>query len=158
MALLVGCDPGFNGALALLTDGGDLVDLFDMPIVEVGTKKRISAPLIAAKLRDWKPDYAVIELVGAMPGNGSVSMFNFGYGAGQIEGVCIGCGISVAFVRPQAWKQAIRVTKDKGSSRLMAQRLWPAHAEKFARVMDDGRAEAALIGFAGRAQYQRDAA
>ena len=53
---------------------------------------------------------------------------------------------------------AMRVTADKGACRLMAQRMWPALSDLFARVRDDGRAEAALLGFYGRAQWQKQEA
>jgi hypothetical protein len=36
---------------------------------------------------------------------------------------------------------------DKGESRALAMRLWPDHGDRFARVKDDGRAEAALIAW-----------
>lgn len=155
---IVGCDPGATGGLAFLTDGGDLLHVQDMPMVEIAGKKRVSAPLLVAVLRQWAPRMAVIELVGAMPGQGVSSMFAFGYAAGVLECACAASGAAVTFVTPPVWKRAMKVTKDKGSSRMMAQRLWPAHAGDFARVRDDGRAEAALIGFYGRAQWQRDQA
>lgn len=148
-------DPGASGALARLTDGGDLLAVADMPVVEVGGRRRISAPLLAGILREWAPRLAVVERVGARPNQGVSGMFAFGYGAGMIEGMCAMAGIPLVFVQPAVWKRALKVTADKGSSRLMAQRLWPAHAASFARVRDDGRAEAALIGFHGRAQWQR---
>jgi crossover junction endodeoxyribonuclease RuvC len=37
----------------------------------------------------------------------------------------------------------------KDAARAEAIRRWPSHASLFARVKDDGRAEAALIGVAG---------
>lgn len=156
--MILGIDPGATGGLALLTDGGDLLDVVDMPIVEVRGKKRVAAPLLAQIIAGWQPRLAVIEQVGAMPGQGVSSMFTFGYSAGLLEGACAMGGIPVVFVVPAVWKRAMKVTADKGGCRLMAQRLWPAHAGSFARVRDDGRAEAALIGFHGRAQWQREAA
>lgn len=153
--MIVGFDPGASGALARLTDGGDLLAVADMPVVEVGGKRRVSAPLLAAILREWAPRLAVVERVSAMPNQGVSGMFAFGYGAGVIEGMCAMAGIPVVFVQPAVWKRALKVTADKGACRLMAQRLWPAHAASFARVKDHDRAEAALIGFYGRAQWQR---
>lgn len=153
--MIAGFDPGATGALARLTDGGDLLAVCDMPVVEVRGKQRISAPGVAVILREWAPRLAVIEAVGVRPGEGAVGAFSFGYGAGLLEGACAMAGIPVVFVQPAVWKRAMKVTADKGACRLMAQRLWPAHAASFARVKDDGRAEAALVGFYGRAQWQR---
>lgn len=153
--MIAGFDPGVSGALARLTDGGDLLAVADMPVVEVRGRSRISAPAVAHLLREWQPRLAVIEQVGTRPGEGAVGAFSFGYGAGLLEGACAMAGIPVVFVQPAVWKRALKVTADKGACRLMAQRLWPAHAASFARVRDDGRAEAALIAFHGRAQWQR---
>lgn len=153
--MLVAFDPGVTGALARLTDGGDLLAVADMPVVEVRGKRRISAPGVAHILREWQPRLAVVEQVGVRPKEGAVGAFSFGYGAGLLEGACAMAGIPVVFVRPEVWKRALKVTADKGSCRLMAQRLWPAHAASFARVKDSDRAEAALLGFYGRAQWQR---
>ena len=155
---IAGFDPGAEGGIAFLTDGGDLLHVEDMPMIEVAGKKRVSAALLGALLREWAPRLAVIEQVGAMPGQGVSSMFAFGYSAGILFGACAALNIPTTFVQPAAWKRAIKVTKDKGSSRQMAQRLWPAHAARFIRVRDDGRAEAALIAFHGRAQWQRESA
>ncbi len=153
---IVGCDPGAKGGLAFLTDGGDLLHVEDMPAIDVGGRARVSASLLVALLRRWAPRLAVIEQVGAMPGQGVSSTFTFGYAAGVLECACAASGAAVTFVAPAAWKRGMRVTKDKGSSLQMAQRLWPAQADRFARVRDEGRAEAALIGSFGRAQWQRE--
>ncbi len=153
--MIVGFDPGATGALARLTDGGDLLAVADMPVVEVRGKRRVSAPLLAAIVREWAPRLAVIEEVGSRPGEGHAGAFAFGRSAGVLEGVCAMAGVPVVLARPDVWKRALKVTADKGSCRLMAQRLWPAHAASFARVRDDGRAEAALVAFYGRTQWQR---
>jgi crossover junction endodeoxyribonuclease RuvC len=143
--MILGCNPGASGAIALINAAGDLLKVADMPIVEIAGKKRISAPELSRIVREWQPQYALVERVGAMPKQGVSSTFNFGYSAGMLEGVLAACGVSVDFVAPQTWKKAVHVTADKGSSRLMAQRLWPAMSSFFSRVKDDGRAEAALI-------------
>jgi crossover junction endodeoxyribonuclease RuvC len=59
----------------------------------------------------------------------------------------------VAFLTPPVWKRSVGLApgKDgaKDAARSEAIRRWPHRAELFARVKDDGRAEAALIGVAG---------
>ena len=79
-----------------------------------------------------------------MPGQGVTSMFNFGYSAGVLAGVCAGLMIPVVLYRPAVWKRAASVPADKGAARQMAQRYWPG-CRDFDRVKDDGRAEAALL-------------
>jgi len=59
----------------------------------------------------------------------------------------------VAFITPPTWKRAVGIPpgKDgaKDAARSEAIRRWPDRAGLFARVKDDGRAEAALIGLCG---------
>ncbi|OWP36744.1 hypothetical protein CEG88_26105, partial [Klebsiella aerogenes] len=45
----------------------DLLAVADVPFVEVRGRKRVSAPVLAAILREWAPRLAVIERTGAMP-------------------------------------------------------------------------------------------
>jgi len=74
-------------------------------------------------------------------------MFTFGRGLGIVEGVALGAGIPVRWVSPAKWKRALGLSADKGASRRRAIELWPAQSAMFARVKDDGRAEAALIAY-----------
>jgi len=147
MKLLMGIDPGLSGAIAFLK--GSDVACFDMPTLEVikNKKKRreVNGPELARLIKQWSPDFAVIELVGAMPGNGSSSMFNFGRSFGTAEGIISAYMIPVKKVRPAIWKKDFSLSKDKGESRRMATEIWPLAAEQFKRVKDDGRAEAALL-------------
>ena len=62
-----------------------------------------------------------------------------------ILGVLAGNGVATELVRPAVWKKAARIGKDKGSARKAAQERFPDAADLFARVKDDGRAEAALL-------------
>jgi crossover junction endodeoxyribonuclease RuvC len=59
----------------------------------------------------------------------------------------------VAFITPPVWKRAIGIPPGKEGAKVAARseaiRRWPSQAGLFARVKDDGRAEAALIAIAG---------
>ena len=69
---------------------------------------------------------------------------------GVIEGVLAAAGVPVTFVSLPAWKRTVGLTlASKDVSRSEAIRRWRGNASLFARVRDDGRAEAALIGAAG---------
>lgn len=143
MRLTIGVDPGVTGAIALVAEDGQLVDAFDMPTVA----NQVSAQLLAT-IECWGTDQfgtVVIEDVHSMPKQGVTSSFNFGRSKGVVEGVFAGAGRPLEYVSPARWKKALGLTKDKGASRRRAIELWPNHADKFARVKDDGRAEAALI-------------
>lgn len=146
--MIVGCDPGKSGALAALTDDGQLIAVADMPVVG----QIISARLLDDIVHNWiDPLFgggtAVIEDVHAMPKQGVSSVFSFGRSLGVAEGVLAGNGLAMVYVSPAKWKRALGLSSDKGVSRRRAIEQWPAHADSFKRVKDDGRAEAALIAW-----------
>src|SRR5690606_2041087 len=87
---------------------------------------------------------AYVEKVGAMPGQGVSSMFNFGMGVGVLQGVLAACGIPYFLVTPQSWKKRASLSgKDKDMARTMAQQLYPSAS--LGRKKDIGRADAMLI-------------
>jgi len=152
---IIGIDIGSQGAIALLTPAGDLLEVVDMPILRDGPKGRpnISAALLTDIIVNMKASTAYVEFVAARPGEGAVGAFAFGRSRGVIEGVCAAAGLPVAFLTPAHWKRLVGIPPGKegakDAARSQALRRWPGHAATFARVRDDGRAEAALIGIAG---------
>jgi crossover junction endodeoxyribonuclease RuvC len=93
------------------------------------------------------PSDIVLEIVGAMPGQGVSSMFQFGRGVGMVEGVIAALGLPITYVAPRAWQKAVGARGGKDGNRLRAVELFPAYASLFARKKDDGRADAALMAF-----------
>ena len=155
MTNVVAIDIGIEGAIATLTSDERLVDVSDMPCLRDGPagRRAINAPLLAEIVAKSHASLAFVEYVGARPGEGAVGAFSFGRAKGIIEGVMAALGIPVTFIAPAAWKNraGIKPGKEgaKDAARSEAIRRWPAHAALFARVKNDGRAEAALIGIAG---------
>lgn len=151
--MILGIDPGASGALAFFDMEQGKLTIVDMPVIEIErggkAKREISPHFVAAAIRDFKPNVAWIEKVGAMPGQGVSSMFQFGRGVGMIEGVLAGLSVPVNYVTPQAWQKAIGLRGGKDGARLRAVELFPAYASQFARKKDDGRADAALIAWYG---------
>jgi crossover junction endodeoxyribonuclease RuvC len=151
MTYIIGIDPGATGAVAILTHDGQLVQVSDMPVVEIAiggkTKRRISPEMLVAELRGYcdSGTCAVVEQVSAMPGQGVSSMFAFGQAYGLALGVLAGLWVPTTTVTPSVWKKAMRLGTGKDAARAEAARRWPAQAGQFARVKDDGRAEAALL-------------
>lgn len=144
MTIIIGVDPGGTGAIAALAGNGQLLRVDDMPQHE-GV---VSAPLCADLLGGFANHFDVVawvENVHSMPRQGVSSSFKFGRAFGCIVGVLGGLRIPVEYVAPQSWKKAAGLSRDKGASRRRAIELWPAESNLFARVKDDGRAEAALI-------------
>ncbi len=151
---VLGIDIGARGALALLDPQGGLLDVLDMPTLADGPKGRpaVNAVLLADLVRRWAPALAFVEYVGARPGEGPSGAFAFGRCRGVVEGVAGALGVPTRFLTPPVWKRAVGIApgKDmKDAARSEAIRRWPAHAARFARVKDDGRAEAGLVGLAG---------
>lgn len=143
MSCTLGIDPGVSGAVAVVNDAGELVQVVDMPVFKIGGKSKIDVHQLGDILARAGGDKAVVELVGAMPGQGVTSMFTFGFATGAVHGAIGALGLPLDTVTPQKWKAHFRLSKDKDEARQLATRKWP-HGP-FARKMDAGRAEAALI-------------
>lgn len=151
MAVILAIDPGASGALAFFNPETGMLDVEDMPTLEVKRgnkmKREISPQMLAGIIASRKPDRAIIELVGAMPGQGVTSMFAFGKSYGLCIGICAGLQIPVEHVTPNKWKKAVCAREGKDGNRMRAAECFPAYAHLFRRVKDDGRADAALIAF-----------
>lgn len=142
-------DPGLSGAMAVF-DGETLIDIVDTPVHSLvrnnKTKRQISGSGLAAIFRDCKPAHVIVEKVSAMPGQGVTSMFSFGRSFGLIEGILAAFEIPATYVTPSVWTKGIGRGVGKDASRARACELYPSHQKSFARVKDDGRADAVLIG------------
>tara|TARA_R100001143_G_scaffold61969_1_gene64063 strand:- start:27590 stop:28048 length:459 start_codon:yes stop_codon:yes gene_type:complete len=124
---IIGIDPGVSGSLSIITDQGEYVDHLHMPVMKVGKKNRVNAAAVARWLKQYQcADHCYIEKVGAMPKQGTASMFSFGHAAGIVEGVVVGMGIPMTYVTPQAWeKHTGLIGKDKDAARTRAIQLYP---------------------------------
>lgn len=144
MNVVLGIDPGACGAIAVFEDG-KLVAVSDMPTVRDGKgKTRVDAAALGTLLAERRADVAVVERVGAMPGQGVTSMFSFGLACGIVQGALGALEVPVTFVTPQQWKKEMHVGRD--DARMRASQLIPAGARWWPLVKHDGRAEASLIG------------
>jgi crossover junction endodeoxyribonuclease RuvC len=149
--MILGIDPGAKGALAFFDVEAGTLRVVDMPTVKVtrGSKQKeeISPQMLAAEIRAWAPRIAIVEKVGAMPGQGVSSMFQFGRGVGMIEGVLSALQIPVSYISPQGWQKAVGTRGGKDGNRARAAELFPGYADIFKRVKDDGRADASLLAW-----------
>jgi crossover junction endodeoxyribonuclease RuvC len=124
--MIIGIDPGLHGAFAVIRDK-DHVTYRTFKIVEGAVDWH---EVVAEFLELQKPGEsirAVIEKVGAMPGQGVTSMFNFGKNAGTIEGILIALRIPFSSVTPQAWKKEVLAGLDhgKGGAIMHVKNTWP---------------------------------
>jgi crossover junction endodeoxyribonuclease RuvC len=156
---VLGIDPGAYGAIALLDDKGQLLEIVDMPSTsEVNGRTATNAPLLAAILARSHARVAFCEFTAARPTDAKVAAFAFGRARGCIEGVCGALSLPIVFLTPPSWKRAADIpagAENKDLARTRAIAKWPAHAELFARKCDVDRAEACLIALAGLIRERR---
>ncbi len=143
--LKCGIDPGILGAIAFLNESNNVIDIFDMPTMMMNKKKQqVNAAEVARILAKHNISIVYLELVSAMPGNGSVSMFNFGMSFGVVKGVCAALEIPLVLVSPSVWKKSAGLTgKEKDYARTLAIQLYPGLDLGLKKHI--GRAEALLI-------------
>lgn len=146
MALILGIDPGRNGALAVLSDetrdGAYRVKTHDMPDTASGLHSLLLSLSPVA--------FAVVEKPFYPHGIGATNIARIAEAYGALKATLLFCGIPTREVRPKEWKAALNLGSDKAASRQMASMLFPDDTGQWARAKDDGRAEAALIAWYGR--------
>ena len=137
----IGIDPGKKGGIAVITE----TVAYAVPFTRENLINHINAHKASAK--------CIVEKVGAMPGQGVVSMFTFGEGYGYIQGVLEVNKIPYELVPPQKWKKEFSITKDKNISIDVAKRLFPdvnLKATPRSKKDHDGMAEALLMAEYGK--------
>jgi crossover junction endodeoxyribonuclease RuvC len=151
----LGIDIGLDGAIALI-ENGDLLEVHDMPTVTLErnnkSKRMVNAAELARLIRQAAPGCAYLERLNAMPGQGVTSMFSMGQSLGVVLGILAALDIPTTTIPPRTWQRALDVPQGKDGSRYRAAQLFPAHAELFKRVKDNGRSDAALIAAYGARQ------
>ena len=146
MTAVLGIDPGCSGALVIVTEQGGYIDHLAMPTIKVGTKSRVNGAAVAAWVRQYGVTHAYLEQVGAMPGQGTASMFTFGHAVGVAEGILQGLNIPYTLVTPQAWKKSAGlIGSDKDAARSRAIQLYPELRALDAKAKGQAIADALLI-------------
>ena len=138
--IFVGVDPGAKGGYSVIIDG--VVFAYPWDDAFFVDEMRDIAAMPNRKM-------AAVERVGAMPGQGVTSMFNFGKSAGYIEGVLTALGIPYQLVPPAKWKKEFSlIGKDKQASIITCRKLFPEldlKRTERCRTDSDGKAEATLL-------------
>jgi crossover junction endodeoxyribonuclease RuvC len=150
---ILGVDPGAHGAIAVLDESGQLLEVHDMPsLPEANGRTATNAPLLAGILARAHARVAFCELVGARPTDAKAAAFSFGRARGCIEGVCGALSPPIVFLTPPTWKRLADIppgAENKDLARTRAIARWPQRAELFKRKGDVDRAEAALLELGG---------
>jgi crossover junction endodeoxyribonuclease RuvC len=158
---VIGIDPGKTGAVARFTPATGAVLVLDMPVLVITKNRRTMnaidhralAELVHGMVGLAAPNTAgFVEEVSSRPGQGVVSVFDFGVSSGAARQALASVWLhSVTTVRPQAWKGAVGlpVGASKDASRELVATRFPQMAATVKRKKDDGRAEAILIALYG---------
>ena len=150
--IIIGIDPGINGALAVIEDK-KLVEVIDLPTMSEGKKNKrqinsaqLAKIISAHKKKDNKDICIIVEQVNAMPGQGVTSMFNFGQTFGVIKGITATLEIPIFFVRPSKWKKYFElINASKDASRTKVIEMYPAFSDQLSKKKDVNKADAILI-------------
>jgi hypothetical protein len=153
MTNIIAFDPGLSGAWAVyrrLGHGEGIIGVDDIPVIGENKQRRINAAELADIVREHTPyKFAIVEQVGARPGQGVSSMFRFGQSYGTLLGILGALAIPVRHVTPSKWKGALGLNSEAEVSRARAIETWPGMADKFSRKKDHNRAEACLLALYG---------
>ena len=139
--LILGVDPGKNGALAVLDKEAGRVTCHDMPDTVAGVHDLIAGLPVVRLACVEKPFYPQHI--------GTTSVAKIAEAYGVLKGALAWRSIAMFEVRPAEWKAALNLGPNKGASRERAMMQWPDDAAQWKRAKDDGRAEAALIAWYG---------
>lgn len=148
--IYIGIDPGKNGGIAKINTDTGFVKTVTF------SEESLISELEGYFMFDKSPLRCVLEKVNAMPGQGVVSMFNFGQNYGFIQGVLKAYRIPYELVTPQKWKKEFSCTSDKNTSIEVCKRLFPGvnlKATERCKKDHDGMAEALLLAEYGRRHY-----
>lgn len=158
--LLLGADPGLEGAIAAYDTQLGRLDVYDMPTTkkELSGRARLRSIIdepellcLMQMLRGNGASHLFVEEVGGRPGQSASAAFNFGRGYGALIMAARSCDLAIEPVLPQVWKREMRAPKDKKASIARASEVHPYGAEywgasaKGSVDQKGGRAEAAMI-------------
>ena len=170
MHLIIGIDPGKNGAIVKLC--GSDYSIYKIPLI----KNIIDVPKLIQILKpDTTSNISVfIEEVHAIFGSSAGATFSFGYTCGLLEGIVSSLGIPYNKVQPKTWQKVMfegipkiykpkkpgqkrDVMDTKAMALVAAQRIFPNVCLKKSdrcKNHDDGIVDALLIACYG-SRHQR---
>lgn len=176
--IFFGIDPGISGGISAIDENGLVVLAEATPCLKIikngKSKTEYDVPGMVDIFKKFNVKNSIVcqELTHAMPGNGGVSMYNFGRGHGIWEGIVNALGFRHVFCTPQKWKEMypeIAVDKLSKEDRLSmtgkevsswkrraksdakkksiekAKSMFPEIESKISMIKHDGIAESLLI-------------
>lgn len=155
--IFAGIDPGVTGALAFLSEGGQILYAEQFSTLPYNKSRRqIDCAQLARRLSALREpgveSVVTVEEVHAFPKQGVSSTFTFGMTFGQILGVIETLGLRYQLAHPRRWQKFLYAGMNgepKKLSILAAHRLWPALSTN-----RDGLTDALLIAEYGRRAWK----
>lgn len=151
--IVLGIDPGLDGALCIMSGDESIDTIIDMPTLEVmrggRPRREPDGHSVNAQLTRWFISHAFMEQAWPRPNEGAIHSFKFGEGYGLLRGILIARGTPITMVSPQAWKRDLSLGKGKDAARARASELLGHASYLWPLKKHDGRAESALIALWG---------
>lgn len=153
-----GIDPGFSGAIGLMSAEGTMVRVWDMPITTKGTDRTRELDLaelwrVIRSLRSF-PDCVVgVEWPTTRPGEGAERSERFGRQKGVLEAMLYCIGAPYHKLAPNLWKGRLGLPgKDNPNAKSLADTMFHNYYPEYGHIVRgpkggllDGRCEALLI-------------
>jgi crossover junction endodeoxyribonuclease RuvC len=166
--IVLGVDPGKDGAIAVIREEVKSITFHDIPTLftGVGGKRDYDVHEMASIMRtigEPQQMQVILERQQAMPPHmqgrtqGVATSFQIGVGYGVWLGLLGALGIPFLTVLPATWKKVMLsdMPKGKEASRAKAKQMFPQAAEDLKLVKHHNRAEALLICEFGRRELAR---
>lgn len=157
MTRVIGIDPGLTGAICLLAPY-QVLECEQLPVCENGQttgsmKKWLDTDALWVLMTKWRARHdlygesvhTVIERpipMPTLPAQTIASQFDT---FGALRGMATRFSDEIFIVSPNEWKKFYGLGRDKDDSRLHAQKMYPASAERFKLKNSHNKAEALLI-------------
>ncbi len=161
--IYVGIDPGRDGAIAALSDGGCVVFAERVPMTSGSRPEYLVSDMAQLVVRagieaqGLEHVRAGVEQVQPFGKAGAASMLKLGRSAGLWEGVLAGMGVRYHVVRPAEWQKDVcrgLAGKPKQKAESAAARLWPqwttSNLRRWNKAEREGIRDALLIAEAVR--------
>lgn len=105
----VGIDPGLDGAVCFLRQNDVRCEIVPTMQKEKGSSKRLYDVKGMVDLLVGVENIALVALEkgSARPGQGTVSMFRFGFGCGLWEGILAALRLPYIIVHPKTWQKTV---------------------------------------------------
>lgn len=152
--IILGIDPGGNGAFTFMSGDGKIIEIRKMPTMSDNSIDRCEVFNI---MKSHKVDMVCIEQCQYTPKMTSgTAIFSFGRNVEIPHSMAVALGLPIMFAHPAKWKRMFGlIKKDKNQSCIVAAQLFPEKRNCFIKsipngtstknVYYDGTSESALI-------------